>query len=344
MDLAEGISTSLGTFFVIASLAILLFCIVLNLGVIVTVYSGSEPKSPIDFYILNLAVCDIISSLFGTISVDNVNMQWNVGAGFCKVSYTMVYCCYSVAIVTLVAACIERYYGIRRPSRQTHAAVCRKTHVTIPIIWLVSAALFVVYIYAYGVRVLTINGESKKVCDEVWEASSKKYFFLVVPFLALMVLPLLVVAWVWYMTEQKLNAPRTQRSSGGNAVLHNKRRRTVRMLQFLVLMHYLCWGPTIVLKLINVIGSPLRLYWPVWTILELAHYARPLTNPIIYYYLYSSFRKSLSAIVRACLPCFDIGRDSTKEGGQSTSSSYGSDGSRMYRYPDDDGNDYCTEM
>lgn len=301
MSLTDGISPYLNTIYLSVVLLTILCSLVCNLFVITLIYGWNETLKPLDWFIINLSSWDIISLLFATPTVDNVEMNWHISEVICKASFPMVYVGYGVTVLTLCAICLERYYGICKRVSYQKCLNSATWKWTFPGMWLLSFALFGVYFVVYDRKTVTTPGGAiGHVCDETWTSESSLIFYILIPLLLLTVVPIIFMILMFAKIIKKLKVSRTP-SSGGSAVLSMRRRQTVKMLVYMVLVHYLCWMPTIILKLIGASGTSLPWYWVILGFCDLPHHARAIFYTLIYYKMYPVFASSFGVV---CLNCF----------------------------------------
>lgn len=303
MSLTDGISPYLNTIYLSVVLLTILCSLVCSLFVITIIYGWNEILKPLDWFIIHLSSWDIISLLFATPTIDNVEMNWHISAVFCKASFPMVYVGYGITVLTLCAICLERYYGICKPVLYQRRLNSMTWKWVFPGMWLLSFALFGVYFHVYDKKTVTTpGGATGHVCDETWKSESSGIFYLLVPFLFLTVLPMIFMVLMFVKIVKKLKVSRTP-SSGGSAVLNMRRRKTVKMLLYMVLVHYLCWLPTIIFKLEGAFGTQSPWYWVILAFCDLPHYARAVFYTVIYYRMYPVCNSTFGAVCRDCFCC-----------------------------------------
>lgn len=321
--------------------ACLLFLFVLlsltaNIAVCMTIFSCSGLRTPLDFYILNLAIGDLVSSFFGTFTVDNVQLDWSLGVGFCKFTYYIIFVSFSLTVLTLCVMCMERYYGICRPLKHPNENLFRRHRFIIPITWLLSLLMFIPLLLAYNLEeVETTMGKTKEMCSETWSLESKKYYALIVVMIFI-VAPCVLMAFLFTKIILKLDAPRSS-SSGGSVILHKKRKAECKMLVVLFFIQFMCWTPALILKLLHNFEQTGSTYLKIWLFLELLHFLRAFLYPSVYYVMYASYRSNLRALLKSCFlgpaRSKDSARNSVKK--EPSSSSAPSETSMKYSSPPD---------
>lgn len=301
--MTEGISTNLSTIFLSIILVVIFTSLLCNLVVMTTVYSSKESNGPKDWLIWNIAACDIVSSLLSTLSIDNVLMNWSISDVFCKLSYAFSYAGFAATVLTLCLLTIERYYGICRSVEYQKQCMAKKFKWSIPGIWILSVLLFAVYFNMYGKREMILNdGKMARVCDENWNSLNGAIFYTIVPFMMLTITAPICITVVLMKVLKTLQGARTP-SSGGSAVLNIRRQTTIKMMFVMMVLHYLCWMPTIVLKLMSLYGTILPRYWIFLAFFDIPHHARSILYTITYCIMYPGFQSNLKWICSICLCC-----------------------------------------
>jgi len=156
--------------------------------------------------------------------------------------------------------------------------------------------LFAPYIYAYEVKEFKLSsGKSKQICTQTWNSDSEQIYHSLVVLLLLFLAPIALFIFVLVKVFLKLQEPRST-ASGGNAILHKKRKKMTLMLLLMIGSQYVCWSPAIILNTLHIFGDTIRSYIDIWLLFELVHFLRSMIYPLIYLAMYPNFRASLKAL------------------------------------------------
>ncbi|XP_022798297.1 pyroglutamylated RFamide peptide receptor-like [Stylophora pistillata] len=297
----ENIDASLVDFYIVFLLVIVFLSLISNITILTALYTqNTNLRSNMDVFIANIAVSDIISTFSATFTLNNAKLEWSNGIGTCKLCYFLVHASYAVMMFTLCLASIDRLYGICLPIRHRQAFLLKKPAFAITLIWILSCLLFAPYIYAYDVKEFKFpNGETKQICSQTWNSDSEQTFYSVVVLLLLFLAPIVLFIFVFVKVLHKLQEPRST-TSGGNAILHKKRRKMTCMLLLIRALQYLCCGPLILANTIHLFGQTSGDYFNIWLILELVRFLRCVTYLLIYLTMYQKIRTSLKALFSSC--------------------------------------------
>ena len=342
--LFENINTTLVDFYVAFLLMIAFFSLLANIIVLTTLYTQkANLRNNMDLFIANMAVSDIIASFSATFTLNNAKLLWSSGSGPCKMCYYLVFVSYAVSVLTLSLASVDRFYGICLPTKHRQVLLLKKQSISICLIWILSCLLFAPYIYAYEVKEFKLSsGNTKQICTQSWNSDSEQIYYSLVVLLLLFLAPIALFIFLFVKVFHKLQEPRST-VSGGNAILHKKRKKMTLMLLLMIASHYACWGPAIIGNIVDSFGDTPPNYFNIWLLFELLHFPRSIIYPLIYLAMYQNFRASLKVLCSFCCSAASHTNNTTTTGAmnklsQSSSvpvSSAASDRSASY-VPEDD--------
>lgn len=297
----ENINTTLVDFYVAFLLTIVFVSLLANIIVLTALYSQKiNLRNRMDVFIANVAVSDVISSFSATFTLNNAKLRWTSENGTCKTCYYLVFVSYAVTVLTLCLASVDRFYGICLPTKQRKVPIIKKQTISICLIWILSCLLFAPYIYAFEVKEFKLSsGKSKQICTQTWNSDSEQIFHSLVVLLLLFLAPIALFIFVFVKVFLKLQEPRST-ASGGNAILHKKRKKMTLMLLLMISLQYVCWSPAIILNTVHIFGDTIRNYINIWLFFELIHFLRSIIYPLIYLAMYQNLRASLKALCSSC--------------------------------------------
>jgi len=297
----ENIDTTLVNFYVAFLLTIVFFSLLANIIVLTALYAQrANLRNSMDMFIANMAVSDIISSFSATFTLNNAKLRWSSGSGTCKMCYYLVFVSYAVTVLTLCLASVDRFYGICLPTKHRQVFLLKKQRISICLIWILSCLLFAPYIYAYEVEEFKFSsGKTNQICTQTWNTDSEQIYYSLVVLLLLFLAPIALFIFVFVKVFHKLQEPRST-ASGGNAILHKKRKQMTFMLLLMITSQYICWGPAVIGNILHISGNTPRSYFNVWLLFELLHFLRSIVFPLIYLAMYHNFRTSLKALFSFC--------------------------------------------
>ncbi|XP_073670958.1 G-protein coupled receptor 83 [Paramisgurnus dabryanus] len=271
-----------------------------NLVVCHVVIKNKRMHSVTSFFIMNLAIADILITVLNTpfTLVRFVHRTWVFGKAMCHVSRFAQYCSVHVSALTLVAIAIDRYQVVMHPMRKRMSRV--KGVAWIGVIWVMGSCFSLPHaIYQTLIRFEFFNKRVRLVClpnfphpsDLFW-----KYLDLTT-FILLYVLPVAIISISYLVVAKKVwfrNAVGDV-TLAQSAALRRRKKTTLKMLIAVVAVFAVCWFPLncyVVLLSSNMIQANNAVYFTFhWLAMSSTCY-----NPFIYSWLNHNFRAELRAL------------------------------------------------
>ncbi|XP_078659496.1 neuropeptide FF receptor 2-like [Branchiostoma floridae x Branchiostoma belcheri] len=316
--------------FIGAYAVLCLLCVVGNGTVCCLVAQNKKLHTVTNFFILNLAVADLMIAVFcmPITLVNNIVTEWVFGDVVCKLTPFMQGLSVGASVFTLVAIATDRYVAIvLAPNGRIRE---KQAGVIIAVVWMLAAVIMAPHAAVMEARPHPyIQGHA---CQEYWPDVRYRMAYTVVLFLLLFVAPLLTVAFMYTkVTKQTCKKPPTcphtlQPDSGArqlpswtdifrfvrknsSAVDRDYRKaRVVRMLLVVVILFAICWLP---LHLVTLVGDFANLtydqlvfvYDYLYPVAHFLAYFNSCVNPIVYGYYNKNFTRmwrEMNGTVRLC--------------------------------------------
>ncbi|XP_046739134.1 orexin receptor type 2-like isoform X1 [Diprion similis] len=280
-----------------------------NALVCVAVYRNHSMRTVTNYFIVNLAVADLLVILIclPPTVVWDVTETWFLGLRLCKAVPYFQTVSVSVSILTLTFISIDRWYAICFPLKFKSTTSRAKT--AIIIIWVVALLfdlpdLMVLQTVQHKYRVETIFFTQ---CAPSWSHKSEATF-IIIKLVILYTAPLLFMSIAYWQIVRVLwrsDIPGHNFSSRGSHVIATtnnpgnlegqlrSRRKAAKMLVAVVLMFAVCYFPVHLLSILRYTVE-LKANQTTKTISLLAHwlcYANSAVNPLIYNFMSGKFRK-----------------------------------------------------
>ncbi|KAI3378356.1 hypothetical protein SNEBB_004608 [Seison nebaliae] len=285
-------------------------------------------RADITSFLLNLAFVDLLVTIFCMpFTVHQiVSERWYFGKVMCKMILFLQLFTVTLSIITLITIGVDRYLAIRYPLKQrlTHRRIWR----VILFLWCCAGGFSAIQLFTASSRTITkenrlYNGqiiitEVIMYCNEDWSILSSitreetvELSYSIFLFICTYLLPLIILSITYGSVSKSLTlhvipGETNERFSRDLRQLENKR-KTIRMLQFLVAAFAVCWAP---LHLLNIYFR-LRQYSPKHfpSLLTTQQYkylyiachwlsmANTFINPIIYGIGNRGFRKDMKIML-----------------------------------------------
>ncbi|KAM7363038.1 RYamide receptor isoform 2-T6 [Cochliomyia hominivorax] len=284
---------------------IFVFALLGNGTVCYIVQSTPRMRTVTNYFIANLAVGDILMSLFcvpsSFISIFILGF-WPFGIALCHfVNYSQAVSVL-VSAYTLVAISIDRYIAIMWPLRPRITK--RYAKFIIAGIWIIAlATAFPILIVSKLVQPAEWHVYCDRyVCQEEWVSKEQNYYYT----WALLTLQFLVPLSVLIFTYTRIAlAVWGKRPPGEAENLRDQRmarskRKMIKMMVTVVIVFTMCWLPfNILILLLNnddvlLAWGPLPYFWFAFHWLAMSH---SCYNPIIYCYMNARFRGGFLQII-----------------------------------------------
>ncbi|ESO84079.1 hypothetical protein LOTGIDRAFT_108319 [Lottia gigantea] len=274
-----------------------------NLLVILVVARNKRMKTTTNYYIVNLAVADLLVVL--TCSwvhlLDDLTEGWILGAFFCKFNTFAQVLSLVASIFTLTFIACDRFFGIVF-AMKAHF-IERRARYTILALWLCSlavAAPLLVYRDLYEVQ---WKNHLERWCDDHWPVV-KAYYTLVCVVLFFLPCTVMTIAYaviIWTLWASRAPGERTTKDMKVQSKLKKK---VIVMLVLILAIFVVCWLPLVSILLYTEyredknsrVGNVFHIILKEWFI-NFQYFARYLAhtnsavNPLIYAGFNDNFRK-----------------------------------------------------
>ena len=305
----------------------LVMSVIGNSLVICIIAKQRSMKTPTNCLILNLAVCDIFTSVLMTpnfIQMIFLGGKWFggvLGSFTCKMleygNSVTLFC----SLLNLVAIAIDRCLAVTRPLSYKLSSQWM-VKISIPVMWLISFSLPIGSLS--NTQLLYYDGDVRPRCVENNDRGSVDLYLSVATvvgsFIALITLYSVISYRLW-----KRNIPGEISSNQKELVIRTARKVTFLMIS-VVVVFFVSWAPAFVVLLILVFGNagrtlgavlmqhPLLYGISFWLICNNSAF-----NPLLYFIFIESFRQGLrSACSRCRVPRFSLQERRVKTGQELT--------------------------
>ncbi|XP_078659605.1 QRFP-like peptide receptor [Branchiostoma floridae x Branchiostoma belcheri] len=279
---------------------LLLMALVGNPIVILIVSLNKTMWTPTNFYIMNLAIADLLIALFcmWIHLVQSMIPNWIFGDFMCRFNNFIQGASVASSILTMTVIAMDRFYAIIFPLKarvtDTNAAV------VISLVWIAAIAANVPLLVVLEQKeYLWDDGFLEVWCFESWPNDNYHGYrqaYSMFLFVAIYTIPMLVMTGAYAMIGKKLwnkMTPGVTIMSMESAQAKIKK-KVIRMLVVLVLVFFVCWTPYQIIQLYKDFRRKGPL--PDWFgdlryAALLLGYANSSFNPIIYGGFNENFRK-----------------------------------------------------
>ncbi|XP_035670146.1 neuropeptide FF receptor 1-like [Branchiostoma floridae] len=307
--------------FVFSYTLIFLFCIIGNTLVCLVVVKSPRMQNVTNYFILNLAVADLLVAVFCMpfTLVDNIVYGWPFGDVMCKLSAATTVISVVASVLTLVAIAVDRYCAVVYPTQEI--ITLPRMMQSIAIIWFLSVLIALPVIFAK--REETFN-PPMQVCTEAWPTygswSAQDFrrmfsiallmFSFLGPLLIITILYMRIAYRIWF---RKAPGDSANVSDQARETATKKKVKVIKMLIVVVVLFALSWLPLHTLILLDEYAMQNMdytvqnaVYNYCFPVAHWLSYFNSCVNPIIYGYFNQNFRAGFKAILtrsRGNIPC-----------------------------------------
>lgn len=287
---------------ILAYSTIILFGVTGNSLVIYVVYKFKNLRTVTNFFIVNLAVADLLVSMLCLpfTLVYTLYGEWKFGQVLCF----MLPCAQGMAVhvstITMNVIALDRHRSIvYHMETKISKDLCA---VVIAITWAVSALLAspLAIFREYGTFDLSPD-TSLQVCTEKWPGSSMNgSIYSISAFLVQYGLPLVIISVAYIRIWNKL-----KKTSGGRNDRHQRRKKTTKMLLTMVVVFAVSWLPFYAFQLAVDIDSTV-LYMEdfklLYTVFHIMAMCSTFVNPILYGWMNNNYRTAFLSVCKCYQP------------------------------------------
>ena len=258
---------------------VLIFSLIGNLLVCFAVYRNPRLRCPSNYYIISLALSDILQALC-TMPLSVAFLAtggWPFGTSMCYFSAIAKYSLAKISIYTMVLMAINRYYKIVKPAKYQTIFQKRFIVITASLVWVIFTTYSIITAFVIGSDAKDDQGFA--LCLIQWRQSA-------IPILTLLMylpyFPIIFCYWKIYRAVKVHNANVSWKSSNVEDV------KVSKTLFATVIGFVSLWMPANCIYLYSILSTPPR---------ELALFGTMLVfftscvNPFIYGFMNRAFRK-----------------------------------------------------
>ncbi|XP_066305092.1 QRFP-like peptide receptor [Branchiostoma lanceolatum] len=284
---------------------VFLIALVGNATVICIVLVTKTMWTPTNFYIMNLAVADLLIAVFcmWIHLVEDQTANWIFGDFMCRFNTFIQGVSVVSGILTMVVIAMDRFFAIIFPLKarvtDTNAAV------VVAMIWTASIATNIPLLVVLEQSEHTWGDGYREVwCREIWpDYERQRAVYTIFLFVVIYTLPLLIISGAYAMIAKTLWNKKTPGVTivATESAQAKTKRKVIRMMVVVVLAFFICWTPYQILQLyIEFTDDSKRPSWfpDLRYSVVLLGYANSACNPIIYNGFSENFRKGFWDVLK----------------------------------------------
>ncbi|OAD61850.1 Neuropeptide Y receptor [Eufriesea mexicana] len=287
-----------GTIFVVALTGNGLVCYV--------VHSSPRMKTVTNFFIVNLALGDILIALFcvPTSSISTLILQyWPFGSVLCSTFIYLQAVSVLVSAYTLVAISIDRYIAIMSPLKPRLSKW--QAQLLILAVWVIAMVISLPIAIVSGLSQPMAKYErcNQYICQENWPSMENKYYYSIALLVLQYVIPISVLVFTYTSIAVMVwgKRPPGEAENVRDQRMARSKRKMVKMMVTVVIVFTVCWLPFNILNLLTDNNETL-ISWAgfpfVWMVVHWLAMSHSCYNPVIYCWMNARFRTGFIVAIR----------------------------------------------
>ncbi|XP_078660068.1 neuropeptide FF receptor 2-like [Branchiostoma floridae x Branchiostoma belcheri] len=275
---------------------IFLVCLVGNMIVCVMIVKSKRTSSATDYFIFNLAVCDLLVGIFCIpfTFVKHVFPVLSLGPFACKFIPLAQGVAVGASVFTLMAIAYDRYRLVIHPSK--NKAPVKYWSCILSGVWVSAISIMVPQAVVRAEiihNMLPAPGGDIKVCQEFWPSYTQQQAYSAALLACCYLGPLVISACLYLMVAITL-----RRRRGTNNTMHASQRfnKVTKMLVIVIVLFTLSWIPLYTCWMVEDFGGltpqeKLTLHDYVYPFAHWLAFSNSCVNPLLYGYFNKSLRK-----------------------------------------------------
>ncbi|CAK9799551.1 RYamide receptor [Anthophora quadrimaculata] len=268
------------------------------------VHSSPRMKTVTNFFIVNLALGDILMALFcvPTSSISTLILQyWSFGPELCPAVIYLQAVSVLVSAYTLVAISIDRYIAIMWPLKPRLSK--RQAQLLILAVWMLALVISLPIAVVSRLSQPSLQYErcNQYICEEVWPSMENKYDYSIALLVLQYVIPITVLMFTYTSIAVMVwgKRPPGEAENARDQRMARSKRKMVKMMVTVVIVFTICWLPFNILNLLmdnnETLGSWSGLPF-VWMVLHWLAMSHSCYNPVIYCWMNAKFRNGFITV------------------------------------------------
>ena len=298
----------------VAYCLILVVSLVGNSFIAIIVYKTQILRKPINFFITNMAMSDLLYTVFlfpwnlTKLHANSLLISGPLGEVLCKLVPFLTHVSSRVSILSLVLIAVDRFRAVVFPLRYPFIS-SKLCHFFIAVIWIVAMAICTPFLIANKL----VEYPGQLACLTLWNeafedpASHRRYLLSVI--VVFFYIPIAILAVLYSIILIKLKSKKTPGEQTFNAEQQRARRNrnVLKMAIAIVLAFVLCWVPLSIVKFFSGDGFSCRIS-VYWSIALFTARINSAINPCICFIFSENYRRGLKRLLKCTTTVQPISR------------------------------------
>ncbi|XP_044757383.1 neuropeptide SIFamide receptor-like [Coccinella septempunctata] len=283
-----------------------------NFFVIAVVFRSPRMRTVTNFFIVNLAVADILVIVFclPATLMSNIFVPWVLGWWMCKTVPYIQGVSVAASVYSLIAVSLDRFLAIWWPMKCQITK--RRARFMILLIWFIALTTTIPWAIFFDLVVIFSDAPDVQLCIEVWpDAMDGALYFLVANMMFCYILPMILITMCYVLIWIKVwrrDIPTDTKDAQMERMQQKSKVKVVKMLVVVVILFVVSWLPLYVIFARIKLGGDIEPWeeevLPIATpIAQWLGASNSCINPILYAFFNKKYRRGFIAIIKSRKCC-----------------------------------------
>ncbi|XP_017879454.1 neuropeptide SIFamide receptor-like [Ceratina calcarata] len=308
-------SMAMSAVYCVAYVLVFVVGLIGNSFVIAVVYRSPRMRTVTNFFIVNLAVADVLVIVFclPATLMSNIFVPWFLGWFMCKAVAYIQGVSVAASVYSLVAVSLDRFLAIWWPLKCQITK--RRARMMIVVIWFIALTTTSPWLLFFDLVAIYDDDPDLRLCLEVWpRPEDGTLFFLIGNLTLCYVLPTILISLCYILIWIKVwrrHIPSDTKDAQMERIQQKSKVKVVKMLVVVVILFVLSWLPLYVIFTVIKLGGDVAdredEILPIATpIAQWLGASNSCINPILYAFFNKKYRRGFVAILKSGRCCGKI--------------------------------------
>ncbi|XP_012283008.2 neuropeptide SIFamide receptor [Orussus abietinus] len=305
-------SIAMSAVYCIAYVLVFVVGLIGNSFVIAVVYRSPRMRTVTNFFIVNLAVADVLVIVFclPATLMSNIFVPWVLGWFMCKTVPYIQGVSVAASVYSLVAVSLDRFLAIWWPLKCQITK--RRARLMIVVIWFIALTTTSPWLLFFDLVAIYGDEPDLRLCLEKWpRPEDGSLFFLIGNLMLCYVLPMILISLCYILIWIKVwrrHIPTDTKDAQMERIQQKSKVKVVKMLVVVVVLFVLSWLPLYIIFARIKLGGDIA-EWedellPIATpIAQWLGSSNSCINPILYAFFNKKYRRGFMAILKSGRCC-----------------------------------------
>lgn len=305
-------SMAMSAVYCVAYVLVFVVGLIGNSFVIAVVYRSPRMRTVTNFFIVNLAVADVLVIVFclPATLMSNIFVPWLLGWFMCKAVAYIQGVSVAASVYSLVAVSLDRFLAIWWPLKCQITK--RRARMMIVVIWFIALTTTSPWLLFFDLVSIYEDDPDLRLCLETWpHPEDGSLFFLIGNLTLCYVLPMILISLCYILIWIKVwrrHIPTDTKDAQMERIQQKSKVKVVKMLVVVVILFVLSWLPLYVIFAVIKFGGDVAEredeILPIATpIAQWLGASNSCINPILYAFFNKKYRRGFVAILKSGRCC-----------------------------------------